>query len=112
MLKRVTLTQHGTIERWESWIVSVPDDMEGDRIEELMRDLWETGELELEELEENDEGDPSVVISEAPANATAPDLTLTDGGLVDDDMLTAFPTDRLQTELERRRAKDSDAIVV
>ena len=113
MLKSVTLTQHRTVERWDNWIVAVPDDMDDDTIQALIRELWDDGELELEQEEYLvDPDDPDVDISDAPPAATAPQLTLTENGLIDEEAtLTAFTTDRLQAELERRRAKDSDPIV-
>ena len=113
MLKRVTLTRHETVESWNSWIVSVPDDMEDERIEELMLELWVNLELELDEEERQWNAEPSVDISEAPVAATTPNLTLTENGLVDEETaITAFTTELLQAELDRRRAKDSDTIVV
>jgi hypothetical protein len=112
MLKSVTLTQHRTVERWDNWIVAVPDEMDDETIQTLIRELWDDGELELEQEEYQDDGELSVDISDAPPAATAPQLTLTENGLIDEETtLTAFTTDRLQTELERRRAKDGDPIV-
>jgi hypothetical protein len=113
MLKRVTVTRHETVDTWNSWIVSVPDDMDDERIQELMLELWEKRELDLDEEERQDEGEPSVDISEAPSGATTPNLTLTENGLVDEEtVITAFTTELLQAELERRRAKECDTIVV
>jgi hypothetical protein len=113
MLKSVTLNQHGTIVRWDNWIVSVPDNMDDERIEEVMRDLLDTGVLELNEEEYEDEfNSPSIEISEAPSASVKPDFTLTEDGIVDENMmLTAFTTERLQAELDRRRAKESELIV-
>jgi coenzyme F420-reducing hydrogenase alpha subunit len=113
MLKRVTVTRHETVDTWNSWIVSVPDDMDDERIEELMLELWENRELDLDEEERQDEGEPSEDISEAPTAATTPHLTLTENGLVDEEtVITAFTTELLQAELERRRAKECDTSVV
>lgn len=107
MLKRVTVTRHKTVEN--EWIIAVPDDMVDDRIEELMRELEEYSEPDLEE----GVAKVSVDIADAPADATTPDLTTTDDGLVDEDsILTAFTRNRLQAELECRRAKESDTSVV
>jgi hypothetical protein len=76
MLKRITVTRHETVESWNSWIVAVPDNMDDERIEELMRECWDKGDLGL------DEEEPSVDIADAPPIAT-PDLTLTENDLVD-----------------------------
>ena len=112
MLKNVSLTRHETVETWNGWVVAVPDDMEDERIKEIIRELWENGVLELDRDEREDDGEPSVDIWDASPESTTPDLTLTDDGLVDEDaILTAFTTDRLQSELERRRAKNSDVSV-
>jgi coenzyme F420-reducing hydrogenase alpha subunit len=113
MLKRITLTRHETVESWNSWIVAVPDDMDDERIEELMKEAWENRELDLDEEEREDAAEPSVDIGEAPVAATTPHLTLTENGLVDEETaITAFTTELLQAELERRRAKECDTIVV
>ena len=104
MLKSVTVTVHGTVETWNSWIVAVPDDMDDKRIQELMRDTWDDGDLELNEVEYQDGDEVSVDIGEAPASATTPQLTLTENGLVDEEaVFAAFTTNRLQAELNRRR---------
>jgi hypothetical protein len=95
-LKSVTLTQHVCLERWDNWTVAVPDDMDDDRIQELMRELWNHGERELGQEEYLDDPDePSVDITEAHPAATGPHLTLTENGLLD-----------------RRRAKESDTIAI
>ena len=113
MLKIVTVTRHETVETWGSWIVSIPDGMDDERIEQLMRELWENRDLDLDEEERQDEGEPSVDISEAPASATTPHLTLTENGLVEAKVIvSASTTERLQAELERKRAKEFDTIVV
>ena len=113
MLKRVTVTRHETVDTWHSWIVSVPDDMDDERIQELMQELYENGDLDLDHVEAQDDDELSVDISEAPSAATGSDLTLTENGLVDEEtVITAFTTELLQTELERRRAKECDTIVV
>jgi len=113
MLKRIILTRHETVETWNSWIVAVPDDMDDERIQELMLERFDDGELELDQEERDDAGEPSVDIEDAPVAATTPHLTLTEIGLVDEETtITAFTTERLQAELDRRRAKDSDTIVV
>src|SRR3989442_1424949 len=109
MLKSVIVTRHDTVEY--KWIIAVPDNMADDCIEELVKELENGYDLDLDE----EEGvvEVSVDIADAPSGATTPDLTLTDDGLVDEDsILTAFTTDRLQAELERRRAKESDMSVV
>jgi hypothetical protein len=109
MLKNVTLTRHETVESWNSWVVAVPDDMKDDHIEGLIRQMCDNGDLELNQEEREDDGEPSVDICEADPEFTTPDLTLTEDGLVDEDsIITAFTTDRLQAELERRRAKGSE----
>jgi hypothetical protein len=85
--------------------------MDDETIQVLIRELWDDGELEQEEyLVDPDE--PDIDISDAPPAATAPHLTLTENGPIDEETtLTAFTTVRLQAELERRRAKESDPIV-
>ena len=106
------MTQHGSVDRWDSWIVAVPDNMDDETIQNLMRERLEDGDLQLCEEEYEDDGQASVDITEAPADATTPDLTLTDDGLIDEDtILTASTTDRLQAEPERRRTKDSELSV-
>ena len=99
MLKSITLTRHETVESWNNWIVSVPDNMEDERIEELMRELLEKGELALDEEERQDDGEPSIDISDAPPAATVPHLTLTENGFVDDEALRA-----MDAEVKRGRA--------
>jgi hypothetical protein len=109
MLKSITLTQHCTIEKWDELIVAVPDDMDDETIQKWMHDLREIGEIELDEEEYHDDGELSIDISDAPPAATAPHLTLTENGPIDEETtLTAFTTVRLQAELERRRAKESE----
>ena len=106
MMKRVTLTQHVSVERWNSWIVAAPDNMEDDRIQQLMRQLWYDGKLETGE-EEIDGDDLSVDVSDPTRNVATPHITLAENGVVDEEsLLTAFTTDRLQSELERRRTMD------
>ena len=113
MLKRITLTRHETVDTWNSWIVAVPDDMDDDRIQELMRERLDDGELELDEEERHDDGEVSVDITEAPSAATTPHLTLTENGLVDEKtVIAAFTTDLLPAELERRGVKECDTSVV
>jgi len=112
MLNVVSVTQLETIQTWNNWIVAVPDDMDDECIEELMREMVCNCNLDLDH-EEHVDYEVRVDIADAPVGATTPDLTLTDDGLVDEDaILTAFTTDRLQAELDRRRTKDSDIIVV
>ncbi len=109
MLRHITVTQHGSVERWDTWIVSVPDDMGVDEIEEVVREIWERGELELGEEEADYDDDPSVDVSDAPGGVTEPYFVLNDWGIVDEERtLSAFTTESLQAELERRRAKESD----
>lgn len=92
--------------------MAVPDDMANERLEELMQDLVGNGTLDLNEEEREDDG-ISVDIADFPSGITAPHLTLRDDGLVDEDaMLSVLTTDRLQAELERRRAKESHIIAV
>ena len=113
MLKRVTVTRHETVDTWHSWIVAVPDDMDDERIQELMQEFYENDALDLDEEERHDDGEVSVDITEAPSAATTPHLTLTENGIVDEEtVITAFTTDLLQAELDRRRAKECDTIVV
>jgi hypothetical protein len=70
--------------------------MEDERIQELMLELWENLELDLDEEERQDEGEPSVDIGEAPVAATGSDLILTENGLVKEEtVITAFTTDLL-----------------
>jgi hypothetical protein len=113
MLKSITITRHETVENWNSWLVAVPYDMDDERIAELMRELVDNCDLDLDQEEGAVDGELSVDIADAPSGERPPDLTLTDDGLVDEDaILSALTTDRLQAELERRRAMDSDMIVV
>jgi hypothetical protein len=86
--------------------------MANERIEELMRTLTENGDLELAEEEYNDEGEPCVDITDAPALAKA-DFTLIDDRIVDEEsILAALGTEQLEAELDRRCATDGDTIVV
>jgi coenzyme F420-reducing hydrogenase alpha subunit len=103
MLKSVTVTRHETVETWNSWLVAVPDDMEDECIAELMQELVNNYDLDLDQEEGAVDDEVSVDISDAPSGAKLPHLTLTEEGLVDEEsVLTAFTTDRLQAELERR----------
>jgi hypothetical protein len=111
MLKSVTLTQHISVERWEHWIVAVPDDMTEERIQDLMRELWEYDDYATYKEERHIDEEPTVDITDAPPQATA-EMMLSNHGLVyEDSMITAFTMDQLQAELERRRAKDSATAV-
>lgn len=112
MLKNVTVTTSETVVKGRQWTVGVPDGMSNERIEELMRDMVDNWVLTLNEEVRDDDG-LSVDIADAPLGTKNQDLTLTDGGLVNEDaILSALSTDRLQAELERRHAKGSDIIVV
>jgi len=113
MLKSVIVTRHETIEHWNKWIVAVPDDMDDESIVEVMQEVVDDCDLDLDQEESVVDDQVSVDVSDAPLGATSPDMTLTYDGLADvASMLTAFSTYRLEAELERRRAKESDVSVV
>ena len=79
--KSVTVTRHISEERYSHWVVSVPNDLPTESIQELMRNFVENNDLELDEEEFDDEGQLSVDVFDAPALAK-PNFILTDTGIV------------------------------
>ena len=92
MLRSVSLTQHKCIERWNHWVVAVPDDMDDDTIAGIMEHAWKNGDLDLVIVEESDdENDLAIDISDVPPNAETPDIALTkDGDVIEEGLLAAF----------------------
>jgi hypothetical protein len=110
MLKTVQVdrTYKKAVHEWQTWTVEVPDDMPELRIEELVKQLVANGDLYLGHYAETNEL-PSVIdvdVYEArkckPGHVDKPDFTLTEKGIVHDE-LSEFSSEQLLAELKKRQ---------
>ena len=99
---RLTITEHGTYERWGSWIVSLPDNADIGNVTQCIEVDAENGEWELREIEEATD---SYSVDLEPYDGLQDVLGVLDdeGQAIEEEQLKAFTDEQLETEMKRRK---------